>query len=98
MKIKYSNKVKKLLTPDDIKEIVQLSYSFIPYQKKQVYSFFQYSPSQTCILHRASNSNYENRILINRALIVDEDIILFRLKNIIYLFTESEYKNFYSIY
>ena len=91
MKIKYSNRIKQLLSPEAIKEIVQLSYCIVPYPKIQVFSFFQYSPTQTCILIRSPNTGQENRIIINRLLIVEEDIILFHSKNIIYLFMQSEY-------
>ncbi len=90
MKIKYSNKIKQMLSDETIKEIVQLSYSVVPYQKKQIFSFFQYSPTQTCILHHIPNTAQVNKIIINRLLIIDEDIILFRKKDIIYLFAKSE--------
>lgn len=91
MIIKYSNKVKQKLSSEEIYEVIQLSYSIVPYQKRQIFSFSQCSPTQTCILHRIPSTNQMNRIILERKIVVDEDVFLFRSHDTIYLFMESEY-------
>ena len=90
MKIRYSDKVKHLLSPDDIMELVQLSYSFIPFPKKQIFSFCILPDGKTKITHQAINTNMVKKIIVDRMITVKETVTLFRSADTIYILMEGE--------
>lgn len=91
MKIKYSNKVKEQLSWSTIQEIVQLSFSIIPYHTLHIFMFEELQNNEICITHKIPMANIERKIYLSRPEITKENIILLRTKDTIYIFTENEY-------
>lgn len=91
MKIKYTDKIKKQISKSLLQEIIQLSFSIIPYQSLHIFSFEHIKMNEICITHIAPLANIEKKIYLNQCEIPIENIILLRNNDTIYLFTESEY-------
>ncbi len=91
MKIKYSNRIKELLSPSTIQEIIQLSFSVIPYQPLHIFSFEVFESNEICITHQIPIANIEKKLFLPQRKTPTEKIILLRTKDVIYIFTESEY-------
>lgn len=91
MKIKYTNKIKNQISNLLLQEIVQLSFSIVPYQSIHIFSFEYIKSDKICITHSVPLSNIEKKIYLTRCEIPSENIILLRNNDTIYLFAESEY-------
>lgn len=91
MKIKYSNKIKELLPTSTLQEIIQLSFSVIPYQSLHIFSFEDFKSGEICITHTMPIANIEKKIVLPQRKIPKENIVLLRTKDVIYIFTENEY-------
>lgn len=91
MKIKYSNKIKEQISITLLQEIVQLSFSVIPYQSVHIFTFEDFHSGEICVTHKVPIINTEKKIYLAQQEIPKENIILLRSNEVIYVFTESEY-------
>lgn len=90
MKIKYSNKIKELLSTSTLQEIIQLSFSVIPYQSLHIFSFEDLKCGEICITHQMPIANIEKKLFLPQRKIPKEKIVLLRTNKVIYIFTENE--------
>lgn len=90
MKIKYSNQIKEQLSKVEIKALIQLGYSIIPFENLHIFKFQKTPEGKSTITHFIPNIDFESNITVDSFSEVSERIIMYKYSETLYLFLENE--------
>lgn len=81
MKIKYSNKLKSHISTVFIKELVQLTFSIVPYQQVHIFNFEDIKENKLCISHSTPRVTEVQKLYLSFRKHPNEPVVLVRKAN-----------------